>query len=104
MTLGAAITKAKPQEEFIPRPNEAVATCLGIQIKIHHTAFCATELICEVLLANYMLICVIGIGQGDNEHKMIYYMNQEVVMEEIISNETFLQFDVAKIKEKRENC
>ncbi|KAL5678606.1 hypothetical protein ACJX0J_014737, partial [Zea mays] len=118
------------------RPNEAVATCLGIQIKIHHTAFCATELICEVLLANYMLICVIGIGQGDNEHKMIYYMklaaaesqivakeihavtnlSQEVVMEEIvqeneedmeddfISNETFLQFDVAKIKEKRENC
>ncbi|KAL5650296.1 hypothetical protein ACJX0J_041105, partial [Zea mays] len=116
----------RPQEEFIPRPNEA--TCLGIQIKIHHTAFCATELICETASKLHANLCgygVIGIGQGDNEHKMIYYMNQEVVMEEIvqeneedmeddfpetveseemISNETFLQFDVAKIKEKRENC
>ncbi|KAL5675240.1 hypothetical protein ACJX0J_011371, partial [Zea mays] len=63
-----------PQEEVIPKPNE------GIQIKIHHSAFCATQLICEVV------VDVLGRAwkeKGDNEHKMNSYMNQEVVMEEI---------------------
>ncbi|KAL5676669.1 hypothetical protein ACJX0J_012800, partial [Zea mays] len=112
-----------PQEEIIPRSNEAV----GIQIKIHHTTFCATELICEVCDSkeHANLLPVIGIGQNVE----IYYMklaaaesqivvkeihavtnlSQEVVMEEIaqedeedmeddfISNEAFLKFDVAKI-------